>query len=146
MTQPQVFVARTQELTQLNDNLDRALEGRGQICFVTGEAGAGKSTLVTEFARRAQVQHEDLVVALGTCDAQTGMGDPYLPFRVHLICCMVVRAAGDERADMVLRQAHRLLQSRAAKIPDKATRDSYLQNRLAHRELMRAYAKARTTA
>jgi predicted ATPase len=81
VTQRQVFVARTQELTQLNDNLGRALEGQGKICFVTGEAGAGKSSLVTAFAEQAQAQHEDLVVALGTCDAQTGMGDPYLPFR-----------------------------------------------------------------
>lgn len=48
---------------------------------MTGEAGAGKTTLVTEFARRAQAQHDDLLVAIGDCNAQTGIGDPYLPFR-----------------------------------------------------------------
>ncbi|MFQ5855112.1 MAG: tetratricopeptide repeat protein [Anaerolineae bacterium] len=77
----QVFVARERELTQLNTFLDRALAGQGQICFVTGEAGAGKTALVTEFARRTQAQYDDLLVAVGQGDAQTGIGDPYLPFR-----------------------------------------------------------------
>ncbi|RME42114.1 MAG: hypothetical protein D6791_18520, partial [Chloroflexi bacterium] len=77
----QVFVARERELAQLNEFLDQALAGHGQVCFVTGEAGAGKTALVTEFARRAQAQHEDLLVAVGECNAQTGVGDPYLPFR-----------------------------------------------------------------
>ncbi|MFQ5859924.1 MAG: AAA family ATPase, partial [Anaerolineae bacterium] len=47
----------------------------------TGEAGAGKTALVTEFARRAQDSYADLLVAIGNCNAQTGIGDPYLPFR-----------------------------------------------------------------
>jgi adenylate cyclase len=48
---------------------------------VTGEAGSGKTALTTEFARQAQERHTDLVVAVGQCDAHTGIGDPYLPFR-----------------------------------------------------------------
>ena len=85
-----VFVARERELSQLQTFLDRALAGHGQassrgsargVCFVTGEAGAGKTALVTEFARRAQARHDDLLVAIGECNAQTGIGDPYLPFR-----------------------------------------------------------------
>jgi adenylate cyclase len=80
-----VFVAREGELGQLWQFLDRALGGQGQVCFVTGEAGSGKTALVTEFARRAQERHEDLVVAIGQCDAHTGIGDPYLPFR-EVLC------------------------------------------------------------
>ena len=38
----QVFVARERELAQLQSFLDQALAGHGQVCFVTGEAGAGK--------------------------------------------------------------------------------------------------------
>jgi tetratricopeptide (TPR) repeat protein len=48
---------------------------------VIGEAGCGKTSLVTEFARRAEEVHTDLVVAIGNCNAQSGIGDPYLPFR-----------------------------------------------------------------
>ncbi|MFQ5593150.1 MAG: AAA family ATPase [Anaerolineae bacterium] len=77
----QMFVARERELAQLQTFLDRALAGHGQVCFVTGEAGAGKTALATEFARRAQAKHDDLLVAVGQGDAQTGAGDPYLPFR-----------------------------------------------------------------
>ena len=75
------FVARERELAQVQTFLDRTLAGQGQVCFVIGEAGAGKTALVTEFARRAQDAHSDLLVAIGTCNAQTGIGDPYLPFR-----------------------------------------------------------------
>jgi len=81
MTDRQVFVARERELDQLGAFLQSALAGRGQVCFLTGEPGSGKTTLVTEFARQAQEQHGDLVVAIGQSDAQTGAGDPYLPFR-----------------------------------------------------------------
>jgi len=76
-----VFVARERELARLNEALNAALAGQGQVCFVTGEAGSGKTALVTEFARRAEKAHPDLVVAMGNCNAQTGTGDAYLPFR-----------------------------------------------------------------
>ena len=76
-----VFVAREREIGELDGFLHRALAGQGQVCFVTGEAGSGKTALVTEFARRAEDQYEELIVAVGQADAQTGVGDPYLPFR-----------------------------------------------------------------
>ncbi len=81
MIKKRIFVACQRELGQLETFLHRALAGQGQICFVIGEAGRGKTTLMAEFARRAQAQHHDLVVAIGQCDAQIGVGDAYLPFR-----------------------------------------------------------------
>ena len=76
-----VFVARERELAQLDGFLDKALAGQGQVVFVTGDAGQGKTALIQEFARRAQAAHPDLVVASGNGNAHTGIGDPYLPFR-----------------------------------------------------------------
>lgn len=76
-----IFVTRERELGRLEGFLDQAMAGEGSVCFVTGEAGGGKTTLVTEFARQAQRKHDDLVVAIGQSDAATGSGDPYLPFR-----------------------------------------------------------------
>jgi DNA-binding SARP family transcriptional activator/predicted ATPase len=76
-----VFVAREGELAQLDRFLDQALAGKGRVVFVTGEAGSGKTTLVQDFSRRAQEAHDDLIVASGNCNAYTGIGDPYLPFR-----------------------------------------------------------------
>jgi adenylate cyclase len=76
-----VFVAREQELAQLHRYLELVLAGQGRVAFITGEAGSGKTTLVQEFAQRAQDLDLDLVAASGNCNAYTGIGDPYLPFR-----------------------------------------------------------------
>ncbi len=46
--------------------------------------GAGKTRLLQEFAKRAQEGHQGLVVAVGNCNAQTGVGQAYLPFREAL--------------------------------------------------------------
>ena len=79
-----VFVAREGELAQLDGYLDLAVGGQGRVVFVTGEAGSGKTALIQEFAERAQASHSDLVAAGGQGNAQTGIGDPYLPFREAL--------------------------------------------------------------
>jgi len=76
-----VFVSREKELEKLNAFLEMSLSGKGRVAFVTGEAGSGKTALVQEFARRTQEEHSDLIVASGKCNAHTGIGDPYLPFR-----------------------------------------------------------------
>ena len=83
-----IFVGREKELQQLGDRLDLMIEGQGQVCFVTAEAGFGKTSLATEFARRAQQHHEDLLVVIGDCNAHTGISDPYLPFRELLSMLM----------------------------------------------------------
>jgi predicted ATPase len=76
-----VFVGRERELDRLNRSMEAAMAGEGRVALVSGEAGSGKTAMINEFARRAQETHEDLIVAVGNCDAQTGIGDPYLPFR-----------------------------------------------------------------
>jgi predicted ATPase/DNA-binding SARP family transcriptional activator len=76
-----IFVGREAELAELDGHLSQVLDGQGRVVFVTGEAGSGKTALIEAFARRAQDAHPDLVVAGGNCNAHTGIGDPYLPFR-----------------------------------------------------------------
>lgn len=77
---PPVFVARERELERLADSLKAALLGKGRVLFLTGDAGSGKTALIQEFCRRSLESHPGLIVADGKCNAQTGMGDPYLPF------------------------------------------------------------------
>jgi serine/threonine protein kinase/predicted ATPase len=79
-----VFVAREQELEKLSRFLEISLSKKGRVAFVTGEAGSGKTALIQEFAHRAQEEYSDLIVAAGKCNAHTGIGDPYLPFREAL--------------------------------------------------------------
>jgi DNA-binding SARP family transcriptional activator/predicted ATPase len=76
-----VFVSREVELARLDTFLKSALTGESRVVFITGEAGSGKTSLVYEFSRRAQEVDENLIVAWGNCNAYTGIGDPYLPFR-----------------------------------------------------------------
>jgi predicted ATPase/transcriptional regulator with XRE-family HTH domain len=76
-----VFVGRDEEVTLLGEHLATALAGNGRVVFVTGEAGRGKTALLTHFGRLAQAAHRDLIVAGGYGNAYAGIGDPYLPFR-----------------------------------------------------------------
>jgi len=76
-----VFVDREQDIKKLHSFLEGALTGQGQVVFITGEAGSGKTALILEFARQAQEKYADLVVAMGNCNDYAGTGDPYLPFR-----------------------------------------------------------------
>ena len=75
------FVAREPELVQLETYLSTALAGNGRAVFVIGDAGSGKTALVHAFSERALEMQPDLIAAGGNCNAFTGVGDPYLPFR-----------------------------------------------------------------
>ena len=76
-----LVVARESELEIMDGRLEQAFAGQGCVVFVTGEAGSGKTSLIHEFTRRAQEANGELIVASGNCNAYTGIGDPYLPFR-----------------------------------------------------------------
>jgi len=76
-----IFVVRERELLQMNNHLELALNGHDRVIFITGEAGSGKTALIDEFTYLAQEGHPDLIVVSGKCNAHTGIGDPYLPFR-----------------------------------------------------------------
>ena len=71
------LVGRVRELTRLEEVLDACREGRRATVFVGGEAGIGKTRLVTELARRARAG--DMEVLIGGClDLEVG-GVPYAP-------------------------------------------------------------------
>jgi ABC-type oligopeptide transport system substrate-binding subunit len=76
-----VFVGREREMTRLGGYLDRAQAGKGGVVFITGGPGRGKTALMQAFARHSMETYPDLLVASGKCNAYTGVGDPYLPFR-----------------------------------------------------------------
>ena len=75
------FIGRKTELQLLEEFLGKAANGQLQVAFIAGEAGVGKSFLVNEFIRGEEEADPKLITALGECNAQTGAGDPYLPFR-----------------------------------------------------------------
>ncbi|HEX8990414.1 MAG TPA: ATP-binding protein [Anaerolineales bacterium] len=80
MTQT-TFIGRRTELQRLEEFLKKAAGGQLQIAFIAGEAGAGKSSLVEKFIHDEEEVDTSLIAAIGECNAHTGSGDPYLPFR-----------------------------------------------------------------
>lgn len=80
-TQPFIKHGRETQLLQLETALAKALAGKPQIAFVTGDAGIGKSALVQEFCRHANKIHRDLTIAWGQFSELNNAGEPYLPFK-----------------------------------------------------------------
>lgn len=81
------LVGRTAELTQLRQNLEKALSGARQVVFVTGEQGIGKTTLVDAFLDLTMGQRKnpdpdsstELFVTRGQCIKSHGAGEAYMP-------------------------------------------------------------------
>ena len=99
--QEQTFVGRERELVELWTHLEEALAWKGRACFVVGQAGSGKTALVRHFLHQALAADPNLVVATGTCNAQTGIGDPYLTFREALAMLTVEGGAAQQVAGKV---------------------------------------------
>jgi DNA-binding CsgD family transcriptional regulator len=76
------FVGRGPELAALLEALDRAAEGQFGAAFVAGDSGVGKSRLLHEFERRAQVRGARVLV--GGCVSLAGGELPYAPLRSAL--------------------------------------------------------------
>jgi adenylate cyclase len=106
--QKQVFVGREQQLAELETYLDRALSGTGQICFISGQAGTGKTALVRHFLQGALAKDAELVAISGTCNAHEGIGDPYLPFREALGMLTDMAAAQQAASKMSPENTNRL--------------------------------------
>ena len=75
LAQP-VMVGRERELDELQLYLDAALAGKGLTVFVSGEAGAGKTRLTTEFLSRADKR--GVTIMSGGCLGNVTV--PYFPF------------------------------------------------------------------
>jgi len=72
------LVGREAELDRLRGLLERALDGRRQVVFISGEAGIGKTALVEAFLLRAAADPQ-VWLARGQCLEQFGPGEAYLP-------------------------------------------------------------------
>ena len=111
---PPAFVGRARELAHLTDVMALTLKGQGQVMFVTGEAGSGKTALLNAFARRALAARADLVVVNGSGNAYTGLGDPYWPFIEML---RQLRGEADSGIALLRSQAQHLATARPVIAP-----------------------------
>ena len=75
------FFGREQHMAQLETHLAAACDGHGRVVFVTGEAGTGKSALLSHFARHAMAGRSELIVIGGCGTTPHGADFSLLPFR-----------------------------------------------------------------
>jgi class 3 adenylate cyclase/tetratricopeptide (TPR) repeat protein len=72
------LVGRARELATLIDRFAEAKAGHGQVVFVAGDAGIGKSRLLLEFRRALTEAGEDVTWLEGQC-VSFGQSIPFLP-------------------------------------------------------------------
>lgn len=94
------FVGRARELEVLRDLLRLAGSEEGQVAILVGEAGAGKSRLLSEF--RTALEERRRVWLRGHC-LSYGHGVPYLPFLE-----MIQRSTGIRTGDSPERVTEKL--------------------------------------
>jgi predicted ATPase len=76
------FVGRATELSQVIAALERGANGQGSVVLIEGEAGIGKSLLVTELKRLAEQMQSvgGISFEIGRCSEETGSQSAYHPF------------------------------------------------------------------
>ena len=71
------FVGRLRELERLEEGIRKAAAGQGGTVLLAGDAGIGKTRLVTELGARARAAGAQTLV--GRCIDLVGAEVPYLP-------------------------------------------------------------------
>lgn len=95
------LIARDAQIQQLVASLKEALQGRFQVVFVTGEAGIGKTTLITHLIEGIKPKRPDIFVATSRCYSIAGsQQDAYLPF-MQILEQLVGAKKGDTLWDRV---------------------------------------------
>ena len=76
----EAFVGREAELAWLEERFAGAVGGAGNVVFVTGERGVGKTALVGEFVRRLRRSERPCTFVAGRCNEAPGPGAAFQPF------------------------------------------------------------------
>jgi predicted ATPase/DNA-binding winged helix-turn-helix (wHTH) protein len=98
------LVGRDEAFGELHDGLTRASQGQGQIVFVTGEPGIGKTALLDEFHRRAVAEVPGLRFARGQCVEGYGGQEAYYPL-LEALGQLCRGPAGEEVVKILAAQA-----------------------------------------
>lgn len=75
------FVDREKELAEAKKHLQLLADGKPSVLFLSGEAGVGKSAFLRRLLAEAIHDRSGVATAIGTCNVQLGVTDPYLPFK-----------------------------------------------------------------
>ncbi len=93
------YVGREPELSALGDYFERVKNRQGQVVFISGEAGMGKSRLLLEFRR--SIETEAITWLEGEC-ISFGRQTPYLPL-IDILKQTFGVEEGDDEAQIIQR-------------------------------------------
>lgn len=110
------IVGREAELARLEALFARAVAGERGVAWITGEAGIGKSTLLSEFL--SGLPPGGAIVARGQCIRRLGTGEPYMP-----VIDALARLARDPADDIVERALRAHAPSWAGDLPGPSDAD-----------------------
>ncbi|MCK4757661.1 MAG: tetratricopeptide repeat protein [Thermoplasmata archaeon] len=79
LQQPEL-IGRDEELSKLKKSLDMAINGKGSTVYIAGEAGIGKTRLVTELKKDAEAKEVNIIQ--GWCLAESL--EPMMPIKTAL--------------------------------------------------------------
>jgi DNA-binding winged helix-turn-helix (wHTH) protein len=115
-----LVVGRDAELATLRGAIDRARGGHRQVCFVTGEPGIGKTTLVDTFVDELD-GIADITIARGQCVEQHGAAEAYMP--LFEVVAGVCRALGERALGTLGKRAPAVLAQLPHLVPDAVLAD-----------------------
>lgn len=96
-------VEREMAIAQVETWMEKALQGRRQLVFITGETGIGKTTVVETFVERA-ASDASRCIAHGQCLEHFGEGEPYFPV-LEAIGSLCRQPARDRMIEILWRHA-----------------------------------------
>lgn len=76
-----IFVGRQAQLSKLNEHWRNVFhKNQGNVIFLVGEAGIGKTTLIEQFSQTVLKNYSGVQYAYTQCDQVAGDVSPYAPF------------------------------------------------------------------
>ena len=111
-----LVVGRDAELEVLRDAFAQARGGRRQLCFISGEPGIGKSTLVRTFL--ARLDPNAIIVARGSCFEQHGTPEPYLAI-IEALATLARSPRGAQTVAALVRHAPTFVAQVPQLVPDE---------------------------
>jgi len=79
------FVGRDSQLEQLFNLHEKSKNDKFQTCFVTGNTGTGKTSLIKKFSQEIVTRSPKTHIIKCQCEANLGKNSPYAPFIDFLI-------------------------------------------------------------
>ena len=105
-----VQLGREHIIADLQRCVSTIQHGNACIRFLAGDAGIGKTTLLEYISMDTAHTHPDTRVAWGHCQAQHGLGEPYLPFK-HIIATLLAHQSGVAVTEIANHAQHPTLRS-----------------------------------